>query len=298
MPTLYAQMDIEKKFEESNQFIASRWRLINYNLDSFFSNNLYDPEKNQSNISVYLTSFKKEGKKIENEVDFRARLHLPEISKNLRLVIEKDQDEIKKAMTDENITADSENLKTVSPTPSERYSAALTYLLKSTADFNSAVKFGLRFEMPLNPSIKTNINKLLLYDYFSLELAQNFILYRQEGFSEISSVNISRSWNKDLRTDLVNSLAWTNETAHFILRNNFLLYYNLSDSKALAYSLAANAKLSPVLHYDSYDTSLNYRQRIKENWLFASIGVGAEFIKMNNFSMEKFIQARLEIHFK
>ncbi len=290
-------MSFEKKTNLGNKYIANRWRLINRSVDMFFTNRSYNLNKNESSISAYTTSYKKEGQKYENNFNFQLKIDLPETTKNLKLVIEKDQDEVKKAISDENLETGSGKTKSATGSKNQSYMAGLTYFFDHSEYFNSALKFGLRIDMPLNPSTKLNLNKLFKYQYVSLELAQDFILYRQEGFSEITSANLSRAWAKTLRTDFVNTLAWTDAADIFVLRNNFLIYKEIGDEKLLSYSIGANAKLSPAFYYESYDTSLSYRQLTYGDWLYGALTVGAEFPKKKNFRMEKFIQLRLEVNF-
>lgn len=294
---IFAEVSLEKKVKQNNKYIASRWRLLNYQVDAFFSNKEYNLQDNESSISAHALTFKKEGNKWRNEFNFKAKIHLPATTNNLKLVIEQDQDDIKKAMSDEHFESDSSQAIKSPQNSNERYSAAVSYLLKNTREFTGTLKFGLRIDMPLNPSVKANFNKLIQLSKFSLELSQDFILYRQEGFSEITSANLSRTWSEKFRTDLVNTVAWSNKTSIFLLRNNFLAYYDLGDDKTLSYSLGANAKFKPVLHYDSYDTSLSYRQSIYDDWLYGSFTVGAEFLKSEEFRMENFVQLKLDMFF-
>lgn len=292
-----ASDNFESRLQQNNKYIASRWRLLNYQVDTFFSNKKYDFENNESNFSMHGLAYKKEGSDWENEFNFKAKIHLPATTKKLKLVIEQDQDDLKKAMSDEFVKSDSDDQTKVSKKSSERYSAALSYLLNNTEDFNASFKFGLRIDMPLNPSLKFNINKLITFTYFSIELSQDFILYRQEGFSEISSANISRSWSKKLRTDFINTVAWSNETSIFLLRNNFLTFYKLDEKRTLTHSIAATAKFRPVFYYDSYDSSLSLRQNLSNELLFATLSIGAEFLKEENFNMRKFVQLKLDLYF-
>lgn len=289
-------ISLDQRIKQNNKYVASRWRLLNYHLDSFFSNKEYDLEENESSLSASAVSYKKEGNKWVNEFNFRAKIHFPETTKNLKIVIEQDQDDIKKAMSDEHFKSDaSESIK--STRASERYSAAVSYLLKNTREFTGTLKFGLRIDMPLNPSVKANFNKLITFSKYSLELSQDFIFYRQAGFSEITAANFGRKWNEVVRTDLINTIAWTDESSLFILRNNFLSYYDLGEERLLTYSLGANAKFKPVWHYDSYDTSISYRTNLDENWLYGSLSFGAEFLKVEDFKMENFVQLKMDMYF-
>ncbi|MFA6238015.1 MAG: hypothetical protein WC635_11845 [Bacteriovorax sp.] len=230
----------------------------------------------------------------------RVKIDLPRTTKKLKIVIEKEQDETVKATTDENITKSKTITKTgaVKPTTISKYTAGANYLLTKSKYFRSLVHFGLRIDMPLNPSTKLNLQKDINAEYFDIGLFQKFILYRQEGFQEISQFLVSRKWNETFQTDLLNSLVWTDESDEFVLRNSFILYQRVGDEKGFSYSAGANAKFSPTFYYDSYDASASYRQLLYDKWLYGSLTLGVDFPKANGFKNEKFVQVRLEVFFK
>lgn len=276
--------------DSTEKTIASEWRLFNRNVDSFFTNQPYRVNENQSTLSAYSNFYFKEGQKLQSIYDLEAKIDLPRTTKKLKLVIEKEKDEITKATTDENVITN----KNV---PS-KYSAGVNYFLSQSKYFTSLIHFGLRLEMPLNPSVKINLHKDIKTEYFDIGLFQKFILYRQEGFQEVSQVSFFKKWNEIFQSDFLNSLAWTDKTDLFILRNNFIIYQYVGHEKALNYSVGANAKLSPTFYYDSYDASISYRQLLYQNYLYGTFTLGADFPKTSGFSAEKFVQVRLEVFFK
>ena len=80
-------------------------------------------------------------------------------------------------------------------------------------------------------------------------------------------------------------------------RNNFVLYHSLGTEKGLTYSVGANTRFHPY-RYDSFDTSLSYRQLMYKDWLFGTWTIGADFPKDNHYKDEKFFQFKLDLFFK
>lgn len=274
----------------TNNYIGSEWRLFNRNVDSFFTNQHYLVDENQSTLSAYANFYSKEGQSLDKQYDLEAKIDLPQTTKKLKLIIEKEKDEVVKATTDENVTT-SKNV------PS-KYSAGASYLLSQSKNFTSLIRFSLRIELPLNPSVKINLHKDIKNDYFDIGLFQKIILYRQEGFQEVSQFSLFKKWNKIFQSDFLNSLVWTAKSDAFALRNNIIVYQNVGHEKALTYSVGANAKLSPKFYYDSYDASASYRQLVYSNYLYGTFTIGADFPKANNFNDEKFVQLRAEVFFQ
>lgn len=282
--------------EKANKYIASKWRLLNRDLDTFFSN---DPSKvevdeSRDNIKAYFSIYKKESDKLEKDFDIKLRINLPKTTQKLKLVVEREQDDIANALSDENFPQGKYN--TVSK--KKNYSAGFDYLLSRTKSFRSNLQFGMRLSMPIDPSVKLDFSKDFNYSLARLTLFQKFIYYRQEGYQQISQMNLARHWTNNFQTDFINSLVWTDEEDRFVLRNNLIFYYHFEDEHNLSLSLGANALFRPNFHYDSYDISLNYRRPFLYSWLFIIPSVGMEFVHEENFKREYFGQLKFEIYFE
>ncbi len=247
-----------------------------------------------------LAGTKKEGEKFDTEVDFQLKFDLPNTTKNLKIIIEKQQDEIGNVLSDNSVSSTKtvvKNGKAVSQKDSH-YTAGANLLLKQTEYFSSLLKFGIRIDMPLNPSIKLDLDKQIKTKIVDINLLQKFIFYRQEGLQEISQISFSKKLNNRLFLDQVNSLVWADENDDFLLRNSLVLSQNVGKEKIITYSVGANARLAPAFYYESYDTSISYTQRLYQSWLYSTFTVGAEFPKDRDFTDVKFVQLKLDIFFK
>ena len=151
--------------------------------------------------------------------------------------------------------------------------------------------------MPLNPYAKIEFVKDIKTKHVNVNMSQRVFYYRQKGLQEISQIVLNKSFNKKVQLDFINSLVWSEETDHLIFRNNFVLYHSLGHEKGMSYSIGANMRFHPI-RYDSFDTSLSYRQIMYKDWLFATWTVGADFPKDLNFKDEKFVQFKIDLFFK
>jgi hypothetical protein len=291
---------INNDIAATNQFIASKWDQLNRSVDMFFTNQGTRTSENKSSIFAYSSFTKSEGAPGKTEYDFQLKFDLPNTTKKLKIVIEKQQDEIGDALSD---TAVSNN-KTITKdgktftTKETHYTAGVKYFLTQSKYFSSFLHFGIRLDLPLNPNLKLNLEKIYETKYVSIGLLQKFIFYRQEGLQEISQLSFNKKLSSEFQAALVNSIVWSDQTDLFVLRNNFVLSQDLGNEKSLSYSLGANASFTPKFCYDSYDTSVSYRQMLYNTWLYGTLAVGANFPKANNFKDEKFVQIRIDIFFK
>ena len=300
----FAEEEVETTFDDdidaTNQYIANQWDQLNRSVDMFFTNKKSKASENKGSIFVYSSFYKKEGESIDSKYDFQLRFDLPHTTKKLKIVIEKQQDEIGNALSDTSVT----NNKTIRKDgkivnkSDTHYTAGANFLLVKSKYFISFFHFGIRLDMPLNPFVKVDLQKKITTKHVNIELSQKVMMYRQEGLQEVSQLSLNRKINKNLQADLINSLVWSEETDDFILRNNFILSQDVGTEKSLSYSLGANARLSPAFYYESYDASVSYRQLLYRDWLYGTFTLGADFPKASDFNDEKFVQFRLDIFFK
>lgn len=290
----------EDEIDLTNHLVATKWEQFNRSVDMFFSNQNPSHQENKSNIKVYSSFYKKEGQPVKSEYNFQLRIDLPNTAKKLKIVIEKQQDDLGEALSDNTVktkSITSKNGKIRDTKNESRYTAGTNFLLKNSKYFVSLVKFGIRLDLPLNPYAKLELLKKINNEHMNIELTQKLIYYRQSGFQEISQVKFSKAFNEKVLLDFINSLVWSEETEYFILRNSFVLYHGLGHEKGLTYSVGANSRFHPN-RYESFDNSLSYRQLIYKDWLFGTWTIGSDFPKATNYKAEHFAQFRIDLYFK
>lgn len=292
---------LNSNIDATNEYIATKWDELNRSVDTFFTNKRSQANENKSSIFVYASYAKKESVPFAQEYEFQLKFDLPNTTKKLKIVIEKQQDEISSALSDTSVTQNKEVITKngkVTGKKETHYTAGANYVVSKSQSVLSLVHFGIRLDMPLNPVLKFDVSKEIKTKPLNIILSQKMLLYRQEGFQEISQLTLNKKINKDLQVDLVNSLAWTNETDALLLRNNLIFSHSVGDEKSLTYSIGANAVFSPVWNYDSYDASVSYRQLLYHDWFYGTLTLGADFPKAENFNDNKLAQVRFDIYFK
>gem|GEM_PF-784990 len=286
--------------DTTQRFISNQWVGLNYNMDVFFSNETASKNQNKSLILAYYGFYKKESESMVNNYDIRVRVHLPNTTKRMRIVIEKERNEILDSSSSEagGLRNSTNSGNTARNVKDSRYNAGLTYLWNEKSPVKTFVDTGLRILLPLDPFARLRFQSALNTKPVNIFASQNFILFRQDGFSEVTQLSFFRKWTANFQTELINSLVWTDKSDTFRERNNLVFYHQLDPRRSMSYSLGANAALSPTFYYDSYDFSINYRQLLHGNWLFGLFTVGADFPKSADWDMQKFAMARIEVFFR
>lgn len=285
--------------DNSHRFITNQWIGLNYNLDTFFSNQYSQRNDNRSMILAYYGVYKKEREDPLYNFDLRVRVHFPNTTKRLKIVIEKERDEILESTSNmqNSIANTAPGTNATNSARNSKYAAGLSYLFPDSDYVQTFLDTGMRILLPLDPYSRLRFQREFKTDIFNIFASQSFILYRQDGFSEITQLSFYKKWNDTFQNELINTLSWSDRDDTFLERNNLNLYHRLDDKKSLQYSIGANARLSPTFHYVSYDTTISFRQLIHKNWLFAHLAIGADYPKERDFRMEKFAMTRFEVFF-
>lgn len=286
--------------DETQRFITNQWIGLNYKLDMFFSEHEYDRTKNKSTILAYYSYYKKESIPAKYDYDIKVRVHFPEISQRMRVVLERERDELVQSKENELTGASS---VTATGTPERNinqsnFNAGVSYYLPKTDWVKTFFDVGMRIKLPLDPYSKLRFQKSIDTKWVNLFFSQGFLLYRQDGFQEISQFSITRKIGSKYLLELINTLSWADIYDQFYPRNNLILYYYLKEKDTLNLSLGASAKLSPTYYYHSYDTTIGYRKLLHADWFFGNLSVGADYPKSKNFQPESFILGRAEIFFR
>lgn len=284
---------------ETQKFISNQWVGLNYNMDAFFTNEYYEKSKNKSLIMAYYGAFKKESQPAEYNFDVRIKVHLPKTTRKMKIVIEKERNEIFESQR-----GDAGLLQGVGSSDDvtasvgrSNYLAGLTYLLFYSDYFETFVDTGMKVLLPLDPYMRIRFQKNIKGS-INTYLSQRFIIYRQDGFSEISTASFATSLSDTFQLQQSNNLSWSDNEDLFIGRNSISLFQNLDDKRNISYVIGANFKLSPKIFYDNYDFAINFRQLIHETWLFGYFSTGVNYQKGSNWNDNKFIQGRVEIFFR
>ena len=172
---------INEDIEATNHYIAKKWDQINRSVDTFFTNQGNSKSINNSSIFAYTRFTKTEGSKLQSEYDFQLKFDLPNTTKKLKIVIEKQQDDISNALSDNAVS----NNKTITKDgrtfnkTETHYTAGVNYFLSQSKYFVSSFHFGIRLDVPINPSLKLNFEKVifLLKIYEVLIFSKNLKIF-------------------------------------------------------------------------------------------------------------------------
>jgi len=275
--------------DETQAFISSFWVDLNYNLDTYFSDQSYNKKENKSRILAYYEVFKSESAPLKKLFDIKIKVHFPKLSKRLSITIEKERDEILE-------TRINEATKNQATRQSE-YNASVDYKFEDVPFFETKLRTGFRFTLPLDPFIKLKFWKTFNSKIVNVHFEQMFIYYRQDYFQEYTALSFSKQLGKSWSISQSNSVSWSDSDDNWFARNSLSLNHRINDKIGMVYSAGANASFDPTYYYTSYDASVGYHQVLYKDWFFGNLSVGANFAKVDNWEMTNFVVARTEVLF-
>ncbi len=275
--------------DDTQEFISSMWVNLNYNLDSYFSDQEYNKSENKSRILAYYEVFKKESSPMKKLFDIKIRVHFPKLSKRLSITIEKERDEILESRINE--------AQKNQATNQNQYNASVDYSFENIPFFETKLRTGFRFTLPLDPFAKLKFNKSFTSKYINIHFEQMFMYYRQDYFQEYTSLSFSKQLSDNWSISQSNSVSWSDSDDDWYARNTLNLNQRVNDKIGINYSVGANASFDPTYYYTSYDASIGYHQLLYKDWFFGNLSVGSEFSRSNDWKMTNFIVVRTEVLF-
>ncbi len=273
----------------THKFISSHWVDLNYDFDVYFSDNKYKRSKNKSKLVASYEVYKHEDSDFQNAFDFKIRIHLPNISKRLSIVFEKERDRI--------VESRSNTATRSQANDNNNYNAGVSYLVHKSKFWKTSFDTGIRLTLPLNPFAKFKAYHETKFSFINIYLGQEVIFYRHEGLRELTQIHFSKKINDKFHISQNNVLSWTDDTDDFVLRNALNLSHRIDHKRTLSYNTGANAYLSPSYYYYRYDASITYHRLLYKKWLYGNFSVGAEFNKKNDFEMKNFALIRFDVLF-
>ena len=90
---------------------------------------------------------------------------------------------------------------------------------------------------------------------------------------------------------------WWDDTDRYELSNSFSFFHEITDRRALSYSISVFGSNKPTIQADTYLLDVRYRQRIHKDWLYYEINPQVLYEKVNNFTPEKTLTLKLEMIF-
>ncbi|MCF8059392.1 MAG: hypothetical protein K9K67_08850 [Bacteriovoracaceae bacterium] len=250
--------------DAAHESVSNTILLLSNRIDSFFGSRRGDDEANGSRLRVFYDSTFRQDQKWEDRVDMRFSLRLPQLQKLLNLSFKREGGKAppKEAPKETPIAPKLKDL--------------IVTTQKWTFNFNT----GLRVDIPPNLFARARLRRtMLFFDLWEFNPTQEATWFQEQGFGLNFSHDLDYQLAPDLLFRIVNSVFWLDDTDEVTTTHGPSLFQQLSDNRALSYSLQAQGTNRPKYYINNYVASIQYRQLIHSNWLFLEIRPAVDFPK-------------------
>ncbi len=242
---------------DSAQILDSAFTYVNGKLcepavwfDNFFVDERVDQDARAGSTVRWSNDFSYvEGEGYKYKTRVKARLHLPKVTKRLKLVFESDdEDELFNLFPQTSQDAENTLGLRYDWLRRERYS----FNLKVTA--RPGVEARFRYTYPIN-------------DDLLLRATQK--LYQKKSVTgESTEVDLDYSISRSVLFRWSNFAQYESDVKGWELGTGVTLYQHISDTQALSYQASTSGTNRPFHHITNTHVSVTYRQNFWRSWLF------------------------------
>lgn len=255
-------------------------------IDDFFDDRRYVDEENRSRARLKLTTSYYEDDDFEFKPRVNIRVHLPQWSERLHLLLFASEDEKPETVrSDVTIPEDREE---------KEASAALQYFLKETEKYNISFTGGASFEY-LYGGVRYRYEK----DVGSWKARFVTLLryYTDDGWENLNTLDFDRGLSEKWFLRATAQLDWFEEEDDLPLALMLRLYQLLGTDKVISYEWENH--FADVRRDDVTDLWLlvRYRQKFLRDWLFFEISPRVNFPKDKDWEANFGLLFRIEMNF-
>lgn len=278
--------------DDAHKRVSSTILLLSNRIDSFFGSRRGDDEANGSRLRLFYDSTFRQNQRWDDRIDMRFSLRLPQLQKLLKVSFKKEGGSDKRPPTN---APENENKKNKEVAPSK---PDLKDLLLTANKWTFNVNTGLRVDIPPNPFARARLRRtMIFFGVLEFNPTQEATWFLEQGFGLNFTHDLDYSISPNLLFRIANSVFWTDETDQVTTTHGPQLFQQLSQNRALAYSIQAQGINRPTLYINNYSASIQYRQLIHSNWLFMEVRPAIDFPETENWNEVYSLFFRLEAVF-
>ena len=263
-------------------------------MDSFFGNQRYTSELNESYMRFRYNVFLQQATKPYHKADYEIRIVLPQLRQKTHLVFAGTP----KETTDFSAVNTNTQSDEITSTEQQNVTAAVHQTLLDTAQQNFIMRAGAKLHnyrpvVLLGPRYRV----LLPLDKWSLRFSQEDVWTSNTGWESRSTLDVERPLPSNLFFRATTDWIWTEHHLGFTYDYAFSLSQPLSPRRAISYEWANIFQSRPVNELLEVDLRVRYRQRVWRDWLYFETAPQYGFPRTRAFRATAGILFRLEMNF-
>lgn len=256
--------------------------------DNFFSDSRFENEENISRAKLRLHIDYSEEEGFDFSPSVRWRIHLPNLSKRLNLLLF--------AADDEQLAADQEipGSDPAEESFRDNFAAALQYFIETTDKYNISTTFGGSYDY-----LYGGMRFRYFQDFGSWQgrLVERVRYYTDDGWENRFTVDLERQISDKwvFRTSGIVYWLESDDNVQHVLSQQ--LYQHISNTKAFSYELQNVFQTDPDYDLSNTIVRVRYRQQFYRDWLLFEVAPRVSFPKDNDREAEFAIAFTIEAIF-
>lgn len=260
-------------------------------LDSFFGDERYEAESNESHFKVSDTVLHEDGTWTRYRPDYQLRLVLPKLRQKTRLVISGD------LWTEEETAAGGPSPASTPPADRE-VNTSLQIALPSHNRHSTTIRGGAKYssgEMVYYAGPRYRY--LLPFDTWTARMTENVLWESGKGWESRTRLDLERPLPPDLFFRLSGEGTWTEDVDGYLYSFTVLLRQPLDPTRVVEYDWINSFHTRPITELTEIKLIFRYRQQIWRKWLFMEIAPQYRFPRDRGFDATPGINFKLEMIF-
>ena len=263
-------------------------------LDSFFGNQRYLAESNQSYIRFRYNVFLEHESPMLLRPDLQVRVVLPQLKEKTHLEFAGTPKETSSL----NVTQAPSAINQFENPGDKSFTAGVSQFIRDTNRVSFVMRAGLQWHQGgpvviLGPRFRVQFP----LDHWTFRFIEEAILRNDNGWSAKHTFDLERPLSQTLFFRATNDWIQTDHVDGFIYDYIFNIAHPLSPKKALDYEWVNIFQTQPVNALTEVDLRIRYRQQIWRRWLYFEVAPQYRFPRDRSFEPTPGILFRLEAMF-
>ena len=277
---------------EPHKDVSSGLEWISKRIDTFFASEDLYAESTGSYARLTGSTIFREGGQQSWLGDLNLRIELPHTKKKLKLIIETDADQ---------------NLENRPGQPGQRtpnqalskttYYAGIEKELAEKSLWDVSTSTGIKIRSPLDPFVRLRMTREVIFKYWKFRFTETLFHFHSSGTGHTSTIEWDRPMTKTDLFRMHTSATWWDNTNHYELSHSFTFFHEITERRALSYSIGVFGTNKPTSQADTYLFDIRYRQKLHKDWLYVEVNPQVLYLKSNNFKPEQSLTLKLEMIF-
>jgi hypothetical protein len=273
-------------------------------IDSFFGSDRNFQETNKSVLQIDATQVLQEANKPTMGLSFKAKFHLPNAQRRLRLLLESNPDKNLPGQTlGQQLQQQQASIFKEVSTP-DSYGAALRFGNMEGSPFQLSVDGGLKadngkefYTYSIHPYVRSSASYFYPMNLVQLKLTESAFWFNSTGLGENTLFEVDRHLTDKVLFRATSGATFLVDNQHYSYHQDFAIFDTIDRERSLLYQISANGVSRPSAEITEYVALVLYRRLIHQDWVYFEIDPQLHYPKINNFQLNAQLILRLEFMF-